>query len=160
MDLHKKIEQALATLRQAEGKSFFNDVQATERALQVCNILMAKRGYHALPEDYAIFLMQVAGVTGPYFTLLTFDALPAAGGGLQPGMLDESDSFNKQHGNDEAKTLVVGKMSGNALVIYEDGKYNVVDAATRDVFRSYDDIAEFIVDTVQKKDAAIRAAAQ
>lgn len=156
MDLHKKIEQALATLRQAEGKSFFNDVQATDKALQICNVLLAGRGYHALPEDYAAFLMQVAGVTGSYFTLLTFDSLPAAGGGLQPGILDESDSFNKQHDNDETKTMVVGKMSGNALVIYEDSKYHVIDAATRDIFRTYDDIADFIVDTVQKKDTAVR----
>lgn len=156
MDLQQKIEHALDVLRAAEGKSFINPQKVDEEILKLCNILMTKAGYHELPEDYAALLAQAAGIMGPYFILLNVGALATAGGGLQPGIPDESNTFNSQHDIDENKIMVVGKMSGNALVIYEDGKYNVVDAATRDVFRSYDDIADFIVDTVQKKDAAIR----
>ena len=156
MDLYKKIEHALDVLRAAEGKSFISPQKADEDVLKLCNILLTKSGYHELPEDYAALLGQAAGILGPYFMLFNMGAMALAGGGLQPGIPDESNAFNSQHAIDENKILVVGKMSGNALVIYEDGKYHVIDAATRDVFRTYDDIADFIVDTVQKKDAAIR----
>jgi len=158
MDMHKKIADALDALRQAEGKSFFNDAEINAEILQICNILLTKRGYHAVPDDYAVFLSQVAGIVGPYFTLLSMGALPLAGGALQQGIIEESDTFNQSTDDDGPKIMVVGKMSGNALVVHQDGKYHVIDAATRDIFRTYDDIADFIVDTVQKKDAALRTA--
>jgi len=158
MDMRQKIADALAALRGAAGKSYINDVQASEAALKVSNVLLTARGYPELPADYALFLSQAAGITGPYFTLLTMDALPLAGGALQQGVIEESEAFNAAADSDAPKVLVVGKMSGNARVIHQDGKYHVVDAATRDIFRSYDDIADFITDTVQQKDAAIRAA--
>jgi hypothetical protein len=160
MDMHKKIADALDVLRHADGKSYFNPAQIDAEILQICNTLLAKRGYQNIPDDYSIFLSQVAGIVGPYFILLTLGGLPLAGGGLQESILRESDVFNESADDDDPKTMVVGKMSGNALVIHQDGKYHVIDAATRDVFRTYDDIADFIVDTVQKKDAAIRATAQ
>lgn len=158
MDMHSKIAHALDTLRQAEGKSFIQQEKADADVIRLCNTLLAKRGYHNLPEDYAALLSQAAGIMGPYFILLNMGAMALAGGGLQQGIIEESDVFNHGVGNDEAKTMVVGKMSGNAVVIYQDGKYHVVDAATHDVFRTYDDIADFMTDTVQKKDAALRAA--
>lgn len=157
MDMHKKISAALETLRQAEGKSFLNSAKTDAEIIQICNILLAKRGYHSLPDDYAALLSQAAGIMGPYFILLNMGAMTLAGGGLQQGIIEESDDFNNRRDADEDKIMVVGKMSGNALVIYQDGKYHVVDAATHDVFRTYDDIADFITDTVQRKDAAIRA---
>lgn len=158
MDMHKKVADALAVLRQAEGKSFLNGARIDAEILQICNILLAKSGYHNIPDDYGIFLSEAAGIVGPYFTLLSVGALPLAGGALQQGIVEESDAFNQSADDDATKVMVVGKMSGNARVIYQDGKYHVVDAATRDIYRTYDDIADFITDTVQRKDAAIRAA--
>jgi len=160
MDMHEKIAAALDVLRNAEGKSYFNTVPFDKDVLQICNILLAKRGYPNIPDDYGVFLSQAAGIVGPYFTLLTMDALPLAGGALQQGIIEESDAFNHSADEDAARVMVVGKMSGNARVIYQDGKYHVVDAATRDIFRTYDDIADFIADTVRKKDAALRTAAK
>lgn len=157
MDMHNKIAHALDTLRQAEGKSFIREQKADADVIRLCNILLVKSGYHNLPEDYAELLSQAAGIMGPYFILLNIGALPLAGGALQPGIVEESDAFS-QNADTDTKVMVVGKMSGNALVIYQDSKYHVVDAATGDIFRTYDDIADFIIDTVQKKDAAIRAA--
>jgi len=85
--------------------------------------------------------------------------METAGGGLQPGIIETSEEFNKWNDDDEPKTLVLGILSGGAVLIHKDDKYHVIDESARDVFRSYDDIADFIIDTVERKDKAARAAA-
>ncbi|MDY0009208.1 MAG: hypothetical protein RBS08_05840 [Bdellovibrionales bacterium] len=156
MDMHNKIDQAIATLQNADAKSFLRD-GGGEISMKVAASQLAKNNYPPLPEDYDILLRKAFGITGPYFTLLKMGGMETAGGGLQPGIIETSDAFNKWNDEDEQKIFVFGLLSGGALLIHRDGKYHVIDESSHDVFMTYDDIADFIIDTVTRKDAAIRA---
>lgn len=156
MDMHNKIDQAIATIKNADAKSFLRD-GGGEISMKMTGIQLAKNNYPDLPEDYALLLQKSFGIMGPYFTLLKMGGMETAGGGLQPGIIETSDAFNKWNDDDEAKVLVLGILSGGVLLIHKDGKYHVIDDSSRDIFMTYDDIADFIIDTITRKDAAIRA---
>ncbi|MDP2206953.1 MAG: hypothetical protein Q8K65_11675 [Alphaproteobacteria bacterium] len=157
MSTPDKITHALNTLRQASAKSYLRD-GAGDITIKVIGSKLGKADYPQLPEDYEELLRQACGIMGPYFTLLSPGGMEMAAGGLQPGIVEESDAFNRWNEDDEAKVLVVGKMSGGVVILHKDGQYHVTDESSRDVFRSYDDIADFIIDTVTRKDTAARAA--
>lgn len=157
MDMHDKIDKALEVLRRAGAKSFLRD-GGGDVTMKMTGITLAEYKYPNLPEDYDILLRKAYGIMGPYFTLLKMGGMETAGGGLQPGIIETSESFNKWNDEDELKTLVVGIVPGGALLIHKDGKYHVIDETSQDIFYSYDDIADFIVDTVTRKDKAIREA--
>lgn len=151
--LQDKITHALQTLRAAGDKSYMRG-PVDDISIMVTNSLLGKAGYPQLPEDYEALLRQACGIMGPYFTLLSVGGMEMAGGGLQPGLFDVSEGYNRWSDDDEAKTLVVGKMSGGVVITYKDGQYHVTDESSRDVFRSYGDIADFITDTVTRLDKA------
>ena len=155
MDIQKKIDAALAALARAEAKSFLRD-PAAEISMKMAAITLADYKYPNLPEDYEALMRRAYGIIGPYFTLLNIGGVETAGGRFQPGIPETSDAFNKTHDGDAPRALVLGLLSGGAVLIYKDGKYHVVDESTHDVFFTYDDIADFIIDTVTRKDKAVR----
>lgn len=146
----------MAALQHADAKSSLR-TGANDLVFRVCNSFLDENGYPQIPEDYEALLRHSCGIMGPYFTLLGTGGMETAGGGLQPGLLEESETFNRWNDDDEPKVLVVGKMSGGVVIIHKDGKYHVVDESSRDVFRTYDDIADFITDTIARKDKAARS---
>jgi exopolyphosphatase/pppGpp-phosphohydrolase len=153
MSTPDKIARALDVLRAAAEKSYLRD-GAGEITIKVIGSTLAKADYPQLPEDYEQLLRQACGIMGPYFTLLSPGGMEMAGGTLQPGLLEESESFNRWNDDDEPKVLVLGKMSGGVVITHKDGQYHVTDESARDVFRSYDDIADLIIDTIQRLDKA------
>ena len=153
-----KINAAMTAIQHADAKSFLR-TGANDLVFRVCNSFLDENGYPQIPKDYEALLRHSCGIMGPYFTLLGTGGMEMAGGGLQPGLLEESESFNRWNDDDEPKVLVVGKMSGGVVIIHKDGKYHVIDESSRDVFRTYDDIADFIIDTIARKDKAAREAA-
>ena len=153
MDIQQKTIAALNAIKNAQAKSYMH-VGANDLVFEVCNGSLAEHGYPPLPEDYEALLRHACGIMGPYFTLFSTGGMEMAGGGLQPGQLEESESFNRWNDDDEPKALVVGKMSGGVVIIHKDGQYHVVDESARDVFRSYPAIADFIIDTVTRLDLA------
>jgi len=155
MDMHKKIDKAIDLLNRAEEKSFLRE-GGGEISLKMTGIKLAEYAYPSLPEDYEILLRKAFGIMGPYFTLLKMGGMETAGGGLQPGIIETSEEFNKWNDDDEPKTLVLGILSGGTVLIHKDGQYHVIDESSRDVFRTYDDIADFIIDTIARKDQAAR----
>jgi exopolyphosphatase/pppGpp-phosphohydrolase len=158
MSTPERITRALNALREADAKSYLRD-GAGDITIKVTGSKLGKADYPQLPEDYEELLRQACGIMGPYFTLLSPGGMEMAGGGLQPGLLEESESFNRWNDDDEPKVLVVGKMSGGVVIIHKNGQYHVVDESARDVFHSYGDIADFIIDTVTRKDKAVRESA-
>jgi len=157
MQNQEKITTAIETIKNASDKSCLR-TGANDLVFRVCNSFLDENGYPQIPEDYEALLRHSCGIMGPYFTLLGTGGMEMAGGGLQPGLLEESESFNRWNDDDEPKVLVVGKMSGGVVITHKDGKYHVIDEGSRDVFRTYDDIADFIIDTVTRKDKAAHGA--
>lgn len=151
--MQDKITHALNTLRTAGDKSYMRG-PVDDISVMVTNSQLGKAGYPPLPEDYEALLRQACGIMGPYFTLLSVGGMEMAGGGLQQGLLDVSEAFNRWSDEEDTKTLVVGKMSGGVVITYKDGQYHVTDEGSRDVFRSYACIADFITDTVTRLDKA------
>lgn len=150
-----KISAALTALQNADAKSYIR-TGANDLVFRVCNSLLDDRGYPQIPEDLEALLRQSCGIMGPYFTIFSTGGMEMAGGGLQPGILEESEAFNQWSDDDAPKILVVGKMSGGVVITHKDGKYHIVDQSSRDVFRSYDSIADFIIDTITRLDKARR----
>ena len=155
--LYDKIARALQTLRNAREKSFLNG-PVDDISVLVINSQLGKAGYAPLPEDYEALLRQACGIMGPYLTLLSPGAMEMAGGGQQD-LLEESNTFNRWNDDGEEKPLVLGRMSGGVIIIYNDGQYHVVDETSRDVFHSYANIADLITDTVTRLDKARRGTA-
>lgn len=153
MDIQQKTIAALNAIKNAQAKSYMR-AGAGDITIKVIGSKLAKADYPPLPEDYEALLRHACGIMGPYFTLFSTGGMEMAGGGLQPGLLEESESFNRWNDDDEPKALVVGKMSGGVVIIHKDGQYHVVDESARDVFRSYPAIADFIIDTVTRLDLA------
>lgn len=158
MDIHKKIDEAFDAIRRADATSFLHDSPA-EISMKMTAMKLDEYKYPSLPEDYEILLRKAFGIMGPYFTLLRTSGMETAGGGFQPGILETSEEFNKWNDEGEEKILVLGVMSGGTQLIHKDGQYHVIDAGSRDVFESYDTIADFIIDTIARKDTAARATA-
>ena len=153
-----KIAHALQTLRAAGDKSYMRG-PVDDISVMVTNSQLGKAGYPPLPDDYEALLRQACGIMGPYFTLLSVGGMEMAGGAVHPGLLEVSEAFNRWSDDDETKTLVVGKMSGGVVITFKDGQYHVTDEGSRDVFRSYSGIADFITDTVTRLDKARGASA-
>lgn len=147
--LQDKIARALQSLRAAEGTSYLRG-PVDDISVMVTNSQLGKNGYPPLPEDYEALLRQACGIMSPYFTLFSTGGMETAGGGLQPGLLEESDAFNRWSDAEDGKPLVLGKMSGGVVITHNDGQYHIVDETSRDVFRSYADIADLITDTVER----------
>jgi hypothetical protein len=152
LKVQDKIRHALEKLAAATEKSCLRP-PADAATVRLVDITLNKAGYAALPEDYAFLLTQACGLQGPYFTLLGPGGMKTAEGGIQPGIHQESEAFNA--GADEAeKPLVLGRASGNALLVFAEGEYRLVDAQSRDVLCTYDGIAAFIADMIALKDKA------
>lgn len=151
-----KIAAAMAAIENADGKSYTR-VGANDLVIRVCNSMLDQHGYPPLPDDFEALLRQSCGIMGPYFTIFSTGGMEMAGGALQPGLVEMSESFNRWADDDEPKTLVLGKMSGGVVITHQDGKYHIVDESSRDVFKSYGSIADFITDTIQRLDTARRS---
>ena len=156
--LQDKITHALQTLRAAEDKSYIRG-PVDDISVMVINSQLGKAGYTQLPEDYEALLRQACGIMSPYFTLLSVGGMEMAGGGLQPGLHEVSEAYNRWNDDDEAKVLIVGKMSGGVVIGFKDAQYHVIDESSRDIFRSYADIADFMTDTIARLDKSRRGAA-
>jgi len=152
-----KIKKAVDMLRHADAKSYMRD-GANEISLKMASVELAHHGYPALPDDYTELIRHAYGIMGPYFTLLGIGGMEMAGGGHQPGIIETSEAFNRWNDDDDTKTLVIGKMSGGVVITHKDGQYHIVDETSRDVFRSYADIADFITDTIIRLDKARQGA--
>lgn len=150
-----KTDAALSAIQNADAKSYMRP-GANDLVFRVCNSLLDEHGYPQLPEDFEALLRHACGIMGPYFTILSTGGMEMAGGALQPGILEVSESFNQWADDDAPKTLVLGKMSGGVVITYQNGQYHIVDETSRDVFRSYDSIADFIIDTIARLDKARR----
>lgn len=151
--LRSKVKAAVEALRNARDKSYIRD-GGGDVSITMTRAELAHFGYPALPDDYEFLLREAYGIMGPYFTLLGASSMEMAGGALQPGMIEMSEGYNRWNDDDEAKVLVVGKMSGGVVIVYKDGQYHIVDETSRDIFGSYDDIADFITHTVDRLDKA------
>lgn len=151
--IRNKVKVAVETLRNANDKSYIRD-GGGDIAITMTRAELSQRGYPALPDDYAALLSEAYGIMGSYFTLVGIGSMEMAGGALQADLIEMSDAYNRWNDDDEAKVLVVGKMSGGVVIIHKDGQYHIVDQSSRDVFASYDDIADFITDTVSRLDKA------
>jgi len=152
-----KIQEAIDTLRKADGKSHLR-APVNELSLKMANIELSHHGYPPLPDDYIALTRQAYGIIGPYLTLLPIGGMETAGGGHQPGMVEASETFNRLNDDDAPKTLVVGRISGGVVITHKDGQYHVVDETSRDALRSYGSIADVIIDTIQRRDKARQAA--
>ncbi len=118
--------------------------------VQLFNLKLARAGYGCLPADFGYFLTLACGLQGPYCTLLGLSGMKTAGGGTEPGICEASDRFNAHAGAD-VKTLVLGRASGNVLLVFSKGKYHLLDVQTQDMLRSYDSVAAFIDDMITMK---------
>lgn len=154
MDTHDKdkIDAALERVKSAPEKSFLNEA-APESVLAYANVMHGKFGYAPLPDDAHYLMGKACGILGPYFTLCGVGALKLEGGGVQGSILEESEAFNAGADEDD-KRLVLGRVSGGAVLTFKDGAYALVDGASRDVLRTYDNIADFITSSIDMKTKA------
>ncbi len=149
-EMHDKVRIALSQLAAATEQSSLQP-PADSVTLRLVNRALNQDGYSDLPADYAFLLSQTCGIQGPYFTLLSPGAMPSAGGGIRAGIHQQSEAFNA--GSDEnAKLLVLGRTSGDTLLAFTDGKYQLVDVHSREYLRSYDSVADFITHMLTLKD--------
>lgn len=153
MDLQKKTIAAITALENARDKAYLR-TGANDLVFKTCNSLLDEHGYPQLPADYQDLLRHSCGIMSSYFILFSTGGMEMAGGGLQPGILEESESFNRWSDDDAPKILVLGKMSGGVVITYKDGQYHITDESSRDVFRSYDSISDLIIDTIKRIDTA------
>ncbi|MBI1216568.1 MAG: hypothetical protein GC185_12220 [Alphaproteobacteria bacterium] len=153
MDIQEKTDKALDALRNAKAKSFLND-GASEEVIKITNLVLNKYHFADMPADYAHLLLGANGIMGPYFTLLGLGPMETANGGLTSYIVAETREFNKFADEDDDKPLVLGNVSGGALLIHHDGKYRLIDESSYDEFNVYDDIADFITGMIEMKDKA------
>jgi len=118
--------------------------------VRLFDLTLSRSGFGRLPADFGFLLTLACGLQGPYCILLGPGGMPMPGGEVEPGIYQASDGFNVHEDADEKK-LVLGRASGNALLIFGGGQYQLLDAQTREVLRTYDGVADFIDDMVAMK---------
>lgn len=145
-DNRKIVRAALEQLGAAPEKSFVQP-PADAATVALVSRTLVKAGYAALPEDFTMFLTMACGVQGPYCTLLSPGGMEMAGGGVQPGIQQASEAFSTGTAAED-KLLVLGRASGDVLLVFASGRYRLLDAQSHDVLRTYDSVAAFITDMI------------
>lgn len=151
-DHARDVHEAIRQLAGAPEPSLFHP-PADPATVELVNVALLNAGYPRLPADYDTLLTLACGVQGPYCTRLGPGGLPLAGGAVQPGIHQESVAFNAGIAG-AGKVLVLGRVSGDAVLVFSDGAYRLVDVHSRDELRAYETILAFIADMIALKSAA------